>query len=274
MTLSIGIQHPSQSIPHSLLDINNLGFITTTHAVIPRTLLSFYPTLTMPIRTALVNGDLLTRKHFLNTLSNLGYAPALRKYSQKGIVQVVSSQLFDKDDALTSNVTEQQVLKVMKQISQMFKNVEIIIDEVNTDYLLSGKNSFSENPRFRILDSIKQSIPDVSISLGISITGNDKTKDILRTALPTFLDGLKTLDWFTFPLHFSSVAYYHPPFLQSQQKEFLDYIRDLAVVYDITSLCYSSPWQGDLLGLQDTCSIWNDDWSLKYDILGNIGNGT
>lgn len=95
--------------------------------------------------------------------------------------------------------------------------------------------------------------------------------------LPVLLSHIKNIDWFTFPIHFSEVGYYHDFYGWEARNIFLDRIKNIAINNNIASLSYIYPWDGDNFHLagqppNSYCGIWTKNWDIQYNILGNIEN--
>jgi hypothetical protein len=132
-------------------------------------------------------------------------------------------------------------------------------------------NGLQDNGVLRFIQKVKERYPQINVSLGIQTIGNRLCKDLILTSLPILLSHIKNLDWFAFPIHFTEVGYYHEPYQPQNQVAFLDNIKVIAIQYEVSSLCYIYPWDGDYFHLagqprNTLCGIWGEDWNVKYDI--------
>lgn len=273
--LSIGLYHPSIPLPSHILD--KIQFVTATPHCEPKGIREFYPQWQLPIRKYVVGENQLKNKgiDFLKTLQNTNYLPALKQYARSGLpVQIVFNELFKMDGNLKNGINKEQLSIIIDAVSKQFVSSEIIFNEMNT-YRITQYigNGFQDNGVLRFIQQTKEQFPSLDVSLGIQTIGNYLCKDLILKSLPIVLSYIKSLEWFVFPVHFTEVGYYHPIYSPHLQAEFLDNIRSIALAYEVSSLCYIYPWDGDYFHLAGQprnaiCGIWDEDWNVKYDIQG------
>ena len=274
--LSIGIYHPSKIITPNILDINQLGFVTASQQCFAKQLKEFYPQLTLPIRSYLIGVDQFKDGgfDFFKSFPKADYIPALKSHAKSGYpLQIVFNELFGLDGNLRNGIEESKLFTVIELVLKILNNPEIIFNEMNTYRITQYTgNGIQENGVLRFIQKVKERYPQSNISLGVQTIGNRLCKDLILTTLPLILSHIKNLDWFTYPIHFTEVGYYHDPYTPQQQIKFLDAIRQIAIEKDISSLCYIYPWDGDYFHLagqprNSICGIWDEDWNVKYNIL-------
>lgn len=279
--LSVGIYHPSKIISPDILDINQLGFITASQQCYVRQLKEFYPQLILPIRSYLVDPRQFENglDSFIKLLISSSYIPALKSHARDSRpVQIIFNELFGIDGNIRNGIKEDEILIVLDTILRLLNNPEIIFNEMNTyRFTQYTGNGIQDNGVLRFIQKAKERFPQASISLGIQTIGNKLCRDLILTSLPLILSHIKNLEWFTFPIHFTEVGYYHDPYEPQQQSRFLDAIKAIAIDNEVSSLCYIYPWDGDYFHLagqprNTICGIWDEEWNTKYNILGNIEN--
>jgi hypothetical protein len=274
--LSIGLYHPSKIIPSDVLDLNQLGFITASQHCYAKQIKEFYPSFSLPLRHYMIGSKQLKENNgqdFFRQLLKYDYIPAIKEHSQLGHpVQIVFNELFGIDGSLRHRIKEQTVFAAIDYILRVINNPEIIFNEMNTYRITQYTgNGLQDNGVLRFIQKVKERYPQINVSLGIQTIGNRLCKDLILTSLPILLSHIKNLDWFAFPIHFTEVGYYHEPYQPQNQVAFLDNIKVIAIQYEVSSLCYIYPWDGDYFHLagqprNTLCGIWGEDWNVKYDI--------
>lgn len=271
--LSIGIYHPSKKLP---IDVNQLDFVTASQQCFFNKIIEFYPDIALPIRSYLVGeNQFKDSTFFINQLTGVGY-PALKKYAKSNKkVELVFNELFNIDGNLKPGITEFKIISYLETILDIFPQAEIIFNEMNTYRITHYTgNGFQDNGVLRLIQKVQDRFPKAKLSLGVQTIGNKLCKDLILKSLPIVLSYIKNLDWFTWPIHFTEVGYYNEPYSLQQQVIFLDKIKEIAIEYGISSLCYIYPWDGDNFHLPGQprntfCGIWDENWNAKYNILSN-----
>lgn len=271
--LSIGIYHPSEKPP---IDITQLGFVTATPQCFCQKIIEFYPNIALPIRSYLVGeNQFKDSTFFINQLTGAGY-PALKKYAKSNKkVELVFNELFNIDGNLKPGITEFKIISYLETILDIFPQAEIIFNEMNTYRLTHYTgNGIQDNGVLRLIQKVQNTFPNANFSLGIQTIGNKLCKGLILKSLPLVLSHIRSLDWFNAPIHFTEVGYYYDPYFPQQQATFLDEIKEIAIEYGISTLCYIYPWDGDYFHLpgqpkNSICGIWEENWNTKYNILSS-----
>lgn len=276
--LSIGIYHPSKIITPDILDINQLGFITASQHCYAKQIKELYPQLTLPIRAYLVGVSQFKKESdFIEQLRRPDFVPALKQHSSEGFpLQIVFNELFGLNGNLRDGINEVSLFNIIDLVLVFLNNPEIIFNEMNTyRFTQYTGNGIQENGVLRFIQKVKERYPQANISLGIQTIGNKLCRDLILTTLPLILSHIKNLEWFTYPIHFTEVGYYHYhyPSEPQQQTRFLDAIRKIATANNVSSLCYIYPWDGDYFHLagqprNSICGIWDEEWNVKYQLFG------
>jgi hypothetical protein len=269
---NIGFFHPSVPMDEIL---DNLSFLVATKEFYARNIIEAYPNWDKPIRTYVQNGkDSFNPVFFKEKIDSM---TLLRGYAESHEVQIVFNELFYADGNLRSFVKKHQLIDCISYVIQSFKNVEIIINEMNPYHLIKYTgNGFQNNGVIPFINELKGFFPNTNFSLGIQTIGNYLCKDVLLLALDAVLNHViphPALVSRQLTIHFTEIGYFYEPPHQQEQKEFLDKVIAVAKDRNIASMTFMYPWDGDKIALhgqpkRSICGIYDQDWGVKYDVFG------
>lgn len=270
--LSIGLYAPSEKLQ---IDINQLDFIVASQQCYSKAIRDFYPDLNIPIRSYLVGeNQFKNERDFKKRMANRSVLLDNGRFKRQE--QIVFNELFRVDGNLKNGIDEQKIINYLELILNEFFDPEIIFNEMNTYRITHYTgNGFQDNGVLRLIQKVQDRFPKAKLSLGVQTIGNELCKDLILKSLPIVLSYIKNLDWFTWPIHFTEVGYYHEPYSPQQQVIFLDEIKEIAIKHNISSLCYIYPWDGDYFHLAGQprnalCGIWGNGWEIKYNIFPSL----
>lgn len=272
-SIPIGIYHPSVELP-SQIDSSSFSFFVGTHFTNGTFFSEKYRNNPISIRSYLYNGKdpiSLYQKRIGKAKENA------KKKEGKKAEHFILNELFLIDGNPRRHLSYSQIMSFISEIHNTAPDSEIIINEMNPYHIpkYTG-NGFQKNGVIPFILEAQKTFPKATISLGIQTIGNVLCKDVLLKSLDFILEYIRK-DNPLLPIHFTEIGYYHLADNQQEQTLFLDKIIEKANRYNIASLCFMYPWDGDNFHLPGQprntyCGIWDKDWIPKYSIERNVAN--
>ena len=272
-SIPIGIYHPSVELPDHI-DLSTFSFFVSPYSSNGNFFPEKYHGKPISIRTYLYNGKdpISLYQHRFGKVKEKAKTKEL-----KGSEQFVLNELFSIDGNPRRHLSYSQIMSSISEIYNIAPRSEIIINEMNPYHIpkYTG-NGFQKNGVIPFILEAQKTFPKAKISLGIQTIGNVLCKDVLLKSLDFILEYIRK-DNPLLPIHFTEIGYYHLADNQQEQTLFLDKIIEKANRYNIASLCFMYPWDGDNFHLPGQprntyCGIWDKDWRPKYLIERNVAN--